>query len=148
MQNRKKTHAEEQNIDESPYSFKIILAPKYTFNDALLEAIDEAFSTLGESAKNSIYTHLENNASITKTDIPHRIDDFQKALEELFGMGARFLEILFMKSLYKKIRTNGKGKKTAFALPQLSFQEYVHFSRKEFASLKPKEGNELQRKAL
>ena len=67
------------------------------FETVLVEAVDEAFSTLGESVKTSIYFHLEHKFIIPKQDIPYRIDDFSDALERIFGIAAKHLEILIMK---------------------------------------------------
>ena len=63
------------------------------FEDVLLEAVDDAFSSLGENVKTSIYFHLEHKFIIPKQDILYRIDDFSDALERIFGMAAKHLEI-------------------------------------------------------
>jgi len=76
---------------------------KKAFEELLLEAVDEALSSLGESAKQSIYFHLENRFKIAKNDIPYRLEDFHDGLEKIFGLGAHFIEILIMKSLFEKV---------------------------------------------
>jgi hypothetical protein len=73
------------------------------FDKLLLEAVDEALSSLGESARQAIYFHLENRFKIAKGDIPYHLKDFADGLEKIFGLGARFIEILIMKNLYGKI---------------------------------------------
>jgi hypothetical protein len=73
------------------------------FNELLLTAIDEALASLGESVKQSIYFHMESAFYIPRQDIPDNLDRFQEALEKIFGVGARFLEILIMKNLHAKI---------------------------------------------
>jgi hypothetical protein len=70
----------------------------------LLEAIDEALSSLGETPKKAIYYQLETAFNIKTKEIPNKIDDFSRALERLFGVGAKHLEIVFMKNLYAKVR--------------------------------------------
>ena len=77
---------------------------KAKFNGLLLEAIDEVLSSLGETPKTAIYYHLEKAFNIKRLEIPERFDDFSSALEKFFGLGATNLEILFMKSLYAKVR--------------------------------------------
>lgn len=74
-----------------------------TFETILLEAVDEALASLGDSAKQAIYYHLEDKFKITKNEIPNRLKDFTDGLEKIFGLGARFIEILIMKKLYEKI---------------------------------------------
>jgi len=76
---------------------------KRAFEELLLEAIDDALSSLGESAKQSIYFHLEKRFKIAKEDIPRQLEDFEDGLEKIFGLGAHFIEILIMKSLFEKI---------------------------------------------
>jgi hypothetical protein len=73
------------------------------FDKLLLEAVDDGLSSLGESAKVSIYFHLENKFGIAKNEIPNRLKDFADGLEKIFGLGARFIEILVMKNLFEKV---------------------------------------------
>jgi len=72
------------------------------FDKLLLEAIDDAFSTLGDSARQSIYFHLENKFNIAKKQVPEHLADFEEGLARIFGPGSRFLEILIIKKLYEK----------------------------------------------
>jgi hypothetical protein len=76
---------------------------KKTFDAVLLEAVDETLSTLGDSARQSTYYHLEKKFQMPRRDIPNRPKDFQNGIERIFGSGARFLEILIMKKLYEKL---------------------------------------------
>jgi hypothetical protein len=70
------------------------------FDELLQTAIDNALQSLGESVKKSIYFHLEEKFNLKRSQIPGRLKKFQEALEQIFGSGARFLEILIMKNLY------------------------------------------------
>ena len=82
--------------------------PDDEFNSIMLEAVDEALSFLGESAKRAIYYHLEEKFKIRREEIPVKIDDFAEAIEEIFGMGAKIIEMQIMKNLYKKVGRNFK----------------------------------------
>ena len=82
--------------------------PDDEFNLVMLEAVDEALSFLGESAKRAIYYHLEEKFKIRREEIPVKIDDFAEAIEEIFGLGAKIIEMQIMKSLYKKVGRNFK----------------------------------------
>lgn len=73
------------------------------FDSLLMESVDEALTSLGESAKQSIYYHLEEKFKISRKEIPRRIEDFANGIEKIFGLGAHFIEILIMKKLYEKI---------------------------------------------
>ncbi len=95
------------------------------FSAILLEAIDEAFSTLGNRAKSSIYLHLESKFAISKQDIPERIGDFSEALEQIFGLAAPKLEILIMKCLNEKVKCTYNWVGPKWLVPDLTFTKYV-----------------------
>lgn len=92
------------------------------FEEALLKAVDDAFSCLGESPKEAIYFHIGKKFRLRKEDIPIRTEEFAKAIEEIFGNGAAILEIQIMKSLFKNL-----GYKFKFypRRTSLKFTEYV-----------------------
>ncbi len=98
------------------------------FDDLLLDSIDDAFLSLGEPVKKSIYYHIEQHFNVPRKEIPQNLPHFQEGLERIFGVGARFLEILIMKNLYAKTGCPlkiGQGK-------QLEFIKYVEAARKSF----------------
>jgi len=69
------------------------------FNEALLEAIDSAFSSLGKSCRRALYFHLETTFRLPRRQIPERLDEFDEALETIFKRGAVFLEKLILRKL-------------------------------------------------
>jgi hypothetical protein len=75
------------------------------FNQLLLEAVDEGLSCLGEFPKLSIYFHLEKKFGLRKAEIPSRIEDCDRALDDLFGNAASMLKVHIMKQLHIKIGT-------------------------------------------
>lgn len=99
-----------------------------TFEKVMLEAVDEALASLGESVRQAIYFHLEKKFKIAKNEIPNRIDDFAKGLEKIFGLGARFIEILIMKNLYGKIGEPLKWEENK----EFSFIGYVEAAKQTF----------------
>jgi len=90
------TNEKVSNQGESP-------PPNFGFEELLLEAVDEALSSLGDSPKQVIYFYLEKTFKIKKIDIPNKIDGFTNAIEKIFGYGAKHLEIQIMKRLYEKV---------------------------------------------
>ncbi len=74
-----------------------------SFEELLLEAVDKGLSSLGETCKQSIYFHLEKNFKLNKQDIPFRIEDFTEAMENIFGVGSKVLEIRIMKNLFQNM---------------------------------------------
>lgn len=102
---------------------------KKAFNKLLLEAIDDAFSSLGDSAKQSIYFHLETKFKVAKTDIPDQLEGFEEGLEKIFGVGSRFLEILIMRKLYEKIGCSLEWNEDK----ELVFIDYVKAAQRSFS---------------
>ena len=74
-----------------------------TFENILLESIDEGLSCLGEHAKEAVYQHLKNKYALNKQDIPYIIEDFTDAIEDIFQAAAKLIEIKIMKILFTKI---------------------------------------------
>jgi hypothetical protein len=107
------------------------------FDQIIVKAIDEALSSLGENVKTAIYFHLENLFKIRKQEIPSRLSDFSNALEQIFGLGARHLEIMFMKKLHDKTKVVCKWPVYEWPLskwivPEMTFQEYVQLMRQNY----------------
>ncbi|MEJ5327342.1 MAG: hypothetical protein WHU54_03715 [Candidatus Bathyarchaeia archaeon] len=112
-----------------------------SFEQILLEAIDDALSSLGENIKTAIYFHVEKSFNVKRDEIPKRLTDFLDALERIFSIGARHLEILFMKSIHEKIRITCKWPEYEWALskcilPELTFQDYVRLMQQKFENKK------------
>lgn len=103
-----------------------------TFEKLFLEAVDEALASLGDSAKQAIYFHLEKKFKIRKSEIPHRVEEFAKGLEEIFGFGAQFIEILVMKRLYERIGQPLEWDESK----ELMFAEYIIAAKRSFAKRK------------
>ena len=95
------------------------------FNDILLESIDKSFLTLGENSKSAIYFHLESKFAISRQDIPDRVCDFSDAIDQIFGLAARQLEILMMKCLNEKIECTYDWVGPKWLIPDLTFPKYV-----------------------
>jgi hypothetical protein len=96
------------------------------FNKALLEVVDEALLVLGETVKQAIYWHLENKYNIKKEEIPNKIEEFNKALKNLFGEGGEILLRLITKRLYAKINLEFKE------VSNWIFQDYIENAKKSF----------------
>ena len=100
--------------------------PNPRFRRLLLEAVDEALSSLGDSVRQAIYFHLERKFNIKKQEIPNKIEEFADAIEEIFGLGAKLLEIRIMKSLYEK---DGHMFKYFPEKDELLFTEYMEAAK-------------------
>ncbi|MGA2681579.1 MAG: hypothetical protein ABSF44_07245 [Candidatus Bathyarchaeia archaeon] len=112
-----------------------------TFDQVVLEAMDEALLIIGENATASIYAHLEDLFKIKKEEIPRKLSDFSNALGQIFGLGARHLEILFLKKLYAKFEVTFnwptyEGPLSKWIVPEMTFPEYVRLMRESFEAEK------------
>jgi hypothetical protein len=107
------------------------------FQKLLLDAVDGALSSLGDSAKQSIYFHLETRFKVPKDEIPCRLEDFESGLENIFGVGTRFLEILIMKKLYETMEPQGRPLKWDEG-KEFKFIDYVKTAEQTFPKRKRK----------
>ncbi len=98
-----------------------MLAKSKQFDELLLNAIDDSFTSLGESIRQSIYFHLDEQFRLKREQIPRCLNKFQTAIEKIFGSGARFLEILIMKNLHLKSDISIEAENNV----DINFIEYV-----------------------
>lgn len=105
-----------------------IVTEKSLFGEKLREAVDETLLALGDPARQAVYYHLEKGFNVKRENIHEQVEEFAKALESMFGSGARLLEIQIMKSLHRKIRKPLPLKKKK----DLTFTEYVVAAKKSF----------------
>jgi hypothetical protein len=80
-----------------------IKVSQLSFNDALIEAVDQTFLKLGLEIKQKLYSILETYFKLCKQDMPSRIADFVSAVERIFGTSVSLIEIDIMKSLHRKV---------------------------------------------
>ena len=109
------------------------------FEEALLEAIDEGLSLLGESPKQMVYYHLEETFKINRQDIPFKIEEFTDAIEKIFGSGAKIIEIQIMKALYEKLGNNFKYYPKQVNLTLTDYVAAVRLERDNDESVKGKQ---------
>jgi hypothetical protein len=74
------------------------------FKAAVVEAVEESFASFRNLDKQTVYFHLENGFKLKKEEIPNQIEDFADAIERMFGVGAKLIEIRIIQALHKRIR--------------------------------------------
>jgi nucleoside-diphosphate-sugar epimerase len=94
---------------------------KDNFEKLLMEAVDTVFSSLGDSCKQALYFHLKHRYNIIEQEIPQRIEDFADTLEEIFGLGAKLIEIEIMRALFAEVQDFSYSPKQE----DLSFTKYL-----------------------
>jgi hypothetical protein len=105
---------------------------KPSFNEILLSSIDESLVALGENIKTSVYFHMEATYNIKREQIPNNLKKFSDGLEKIFGVGARYLEVLFMKELYLKIKENSDWSDAELAVSEVKFSDYVAIVKNKY----------------
>jgi hypothetical protein len=98
---------------------------KKTFDESLIESIDEVLTAIGNSIKCSIYLHL-NNRGIRRNQIPNRIGDFMNVLQSVVGVGARHIELQVIKQIQAKT-----GITCPFSTQTCTLQECAVFIRQK-----------------
>jgi len=83
-----------------------------TFEKILSEAVDNGLMILGESARKSIYFHLDQDFSLQKEKISENPEALENALESIFGVGALVIEISILKNLASKVGLKFEEKKS------------------------------------
>jgi hypothetical protein len=96
-----------------------------SFEATLIEAVDKSFSSFGHCCKQAIYLQLENTFKIKKQEIPFKIAEFADSLQQIFGIGAKLVELKIIGALHEKIRDF-----TYFPVKEdLVFTEYIESLR-------------------
>jgi hypothetical protein len=75
---------------------------EYKFNVAMIEAVEESFSSFNNLDKEAVYLHLENVFKVKKQEIPSKIEEFSDAVDRMFGVGAKLVEIRIIEALHSK----------------------------------------------
>jgi hypothetical protein len=97
------------------------IPPENSFETAMIEAVNEGFAPFGHSSKQAIYFHLENIFKIKKQEIPYKIEEFTDAIEQIFGTGAKLIEIKILEALHERNQDFMHFPKKG----ALAFSEYV-----------------------
>ena len=92
-----------------------------SFETAILDAVDAGFAPFGRFGKQVIYIQLENTFKIKKQEIPYKIEEFTDAIEQIFGTGAKLIEIKILEALHERNQDFMHFPKKG----ALAFSEYV-----------------------
>lgn len=95
----------------------------------ILEKVDRTLGVLGEDAKHIIYSRLERVYGVKYEDIPLRLNDLHKALDDLIGSrGAYVVEEHIAEKLYKELNIDFTRKEnwTLAEYVEHAFREVDH----------------------
>jgi len=73
------------------------------YSKITIEAVDYGLLGFGESLKHAFYRDFGSSYKLSREDIPHRLRDFQEALNDLLGTGAKVVERLVAQNFYSGI---------------------------------------------
>ncbi len=73
------------------------------FEELFQSAVDEVFSSLGESCRCAIYRHIQRRFALDKAEIAAHPNEFIQAVEGLFGPASAVLLIAIMKVLHNRV---------------------------------------------
>ncbi len=104
--------------------------PEAIFETVVVQAIDDILSALGNDGKQAIYRHLKNNYGLTESEIPYKIEDFARAIEQTFGSVAKLIEIKIIQRLHEKYKDFSYVPKKE----ELNFVEFVHSLQRHLES--------------
>jgi hypothetical protein len=76
--------------------------PEEKFNLAITETVDEIFSSFRNLDKEAAYLRLENAFKIKKDEIPLKIEGFADAIEQMFGVAVKLVEIRMIEALHRR----------------------------------------------
>ena len=76
--------------------------PEEKFNFAITETVDESFSSFKNLDKEAAYLHLEKTFKIKKEEAPLKIESFTDAIEQMFGIASKLVEIKIIEGLHKR----------------------------------------------
>lgn len=137
--NNRSLRVKKRNEDSSPKGK--VEKKTISFEELLLEAIDEGLSLLGESAKQVVYFHLKKTFKINRQDIPHKLDEFTDAIEKIFGNGAKLLEIQIMKCLFKKVGYTFKHYPRPMNLEFIEYIAAVKLAQENYEEIEEQQPN-------
>ncbi len=72
--------------------------------DRFLACVDRGLSHLGETIKHVVYWYLENEYDLKKDAIPDKPEEFMKALEKMYGPGAKVMERNMVREMNSEFR--------------------------------------------
>ena len=74
--------------------------------EVLLQAVDDGLSVPGEIVRAAIYQRIERSYQLRREEIPEKLETFHQALQDLIGGGAKVMEKLIAKNLYRRLGLN------------------------------------------
>lgn len=108
-----------------------------SFNELLLDSIDEGLSVLGNEPKLAVYQYLSSIHGLDRDVIPEKVDEFSAGMRKALGSASKVIERLILKKLFQKVGSNFKESSN------LEFTDYVMDARRRFELTSAKHNDSL-----
>jgi len=90
------------------------------FNDALVESIDETITALlSRTVVDALYAHLQAIYSVSRDEVPYRLDTLLTTLEKIFGTSSQTITKAIARKFYLNLGLEFTGN------PRRTLLEYV-----------------------
>jgi hypothetical protein len=113
------------------------LSKTQSFNELLLDCIDEGLSILGNEPKQAIYQYLSSIHALDREQIPEKVDEFSAGMRKALGSASKVIERLILKKLFQKLGSNFRE------ASNLEFTDYVMEARRRFELTSAKHSDPL-----
>jgi predicted CopG family antitoxin len=113
------------------------LSKTQSFNELLLDCIDEGLSVLGNEPKQAIYQYLSSIHALDREQIPEKVDEFSAGMRKALGSASKVIERLILKKLFQKLGSNFRE------ASNLEFTDYVMEARRRFELTSAKHSDPL-----
>jgi hypothetical protein len=114
------------------------LSRTQSFDQVLLDSVDEGLSILGIEPRQAVYQYLSTIHSLDREQIPAKVDEFAAGLRKALGGASRVIERLILKKLFQRIGS------TLRETADLEFTDYVNEARRRFEIASTKHGDHLE----
>jgi len=81
----------------------VLVGQRKSFEQLLLEAIEEALSLFGGSVKEVVLFYCSTKHGVSREQLPVKLNSFVKCLEEIFSYASRAIEMQVASRLYAKL---------------------------------------------
>ena len=75
------------------------------FDNVLIQAVDEVFSSFGDAIREVLYNSLEVEFNIMRTEIPLKILEFGNSIKAIFGISAGIVELKIIESIHRSMQS-------------------------------------------
>jgi hypothetical protein len=97
-----------------------------SFDQLLLESIDEGLSVLGNEPQQAVYHFLLTICALPRDEIPSRVAEFAAGLKKALGGASKVIERVILRKLFEKTGSSFRE------VPDTDFKDYVADAKRRF----------------